>query len=113
MVLAMAMCQGEGQKTLQELESVLGVGRATLRRWRAWWNNALPYMRFWRGAGAIFQPPLDRSRFAADLVDRFGAHDRLDALVRLLRFLAPLHPAGWGPSSRPQSMTGGLEWAAG
>ena len=104
MVLAMAMCQGAARTSLRELEDVLAVSRTTLRRWQAWWNNALPYSPFWREAGANFLPSLDRSRLAVELVERFGAHDCLDALVRLLRFLAPLHDPGWDPSRRPQNM---------
>ena len=89
MLLGTALrCTVSGQ-ALRELCQVLGVPRATLDRWRAWWQCAFPVTRCWQAARGAFMPPVS-APLPANLLARFTAADPLAQLVQTLHFLAPL-----------------------
>ena len=89
MLLATAMrCEVSG-RALQRLCEVFGVPRATLDRWRLWWNRDLLATPFWKVAAGRFMPPLAEA-LPASLLARFTATDPAAQLLDAVRFLAPL-----------------------
>jgi hypothetical protein len=72
---------------LRGLVAELGVPRATLDRWRAWWCERFPRTPFWQAHRGDFLPPL--VVLPADLLGRFTATDPGCQLRQALRFLAP------------------------
>ena len=88
-VLVTAMRCGTTPARLRYLQEHLGVSRRTIYRWRVWWSKGVPETPFWRTAGALLVPPVDRTRLPAALLERFtgNAHERV---LALLRFIAPL-----------------------
>jgi hypothetical protein len=73
---------------LRELSVQLGVPRATLERWRAWWREGFVRTPFWQAHRGDFLPPL--VVLPADLLARFTATAPGCQLRQALRFLAPL-----------------------
>lgn len=88
MLLATAMRCAVSGRALRELCELLGVPRATLDRWRTWWNLDLLTTPFWKVAGQ-FMPPISE-RLPASLLARFAAIDPTVQLLHALRFVAPL-----------------------
>jgi hypothetical protein len=73
---------------LRALVAELGVPRATLDRWRAWWREVFPQTAFWQERRGGFLPPL--VVLPADLLARLRADDPGQRLLLALRWLAPL-----------------------
>lgn len=88
-VLTTASSRSFNAACVQELVDQLGVDRATLRRWQAWWREAMPRTPFWKTGRSRFMPPVDETQLPGSLVDAFGA-TTVDGLVALLCFLSPL-----------------------
>ena len=89
MLLATAMrCQVSG-RALRQVCEVFGVARATVDRWRVWWNRDLLATPFWKVAAGGFIPPISQV-MPAGLLARFSATEALSQLLQALRFLAPL-----------------------
>jgi hypothetical protein len=89
MLLATALrCEVSG-RALRQVCEVFGVPRATLDRWRAWWNADLLATSFWKVAAGRFVAPM-REVMPAGLLARFAAADPIARLLQALRFLAPL-----------------------
>ena len=88
-LLATAMRCAVSGHALRELCERLGVPRATLDRWRAWWNRELLATPFWKVAAGRFMPPLAEA-LPASLLARFTATDPAAQLLDAVRFLAPL-----------------------
>jgi hypothetical protein len=99
MLLGTAMRCAVSGRALRELCEVLGVPRATLDRWRAWWNGDLLATPFWKVAAGTFVPPLGRD-LPASLLARFTPADPMAQLVQALRFVAPLSTVTEGRSDR-------------
>jgi len=76
-------------RALRELCDLLGVPRATLDRWRTWWNNEFPAGDFWLAMRGDFVPPVS-APLPAELLARFTATDPMRQLAQALRFVAPL-----------------------
>lgn len=57
-LLGTAMRCAVSGRALRELCVLLGVPRATLDRWRAWWNSDLLATPFWKLATGRFMPPI-------------------------------------------------------
>lgn len=76
-------------RALRELCELLGVPRATLDRWRAWWNYTFPATDFWLALRGDFVPPVS-APLPAELLARFTATDPVIQLAQALRFVAPL-----------------------
>ncbi len=74
---------------LRELCSTLGVPRATLDRWRAWWRDWFPATRFWQGLRGRFAPPIS-AVLPGGLLARIEAPDLATRVSRTLRLIAPL-----------------------
>jgi hypothetical protein len=89
MLLGTAMRCAVSGRALRELCQVLGVPRATLDRWRAWWNCAFPATLFWQDMRGEFMPPVS-APLPAELLARFTATDPAVQLAQALRFVAPL-----------------------
>ena len=89
MLLATAMRCVVSGRALRALCEVLGVPRATLDRWRAWWNHDLLSTAFWQAAVGGFMPPISEV-LPAGLVARFKDTDPMAQLTQALRFVAPL-----------------------
>ena len=89
MLLATALrCEVSGG-ALRQLCEVFGVPRATLDRWRAWWNGALWATPFWKLAAGQFMPPI-HAMLPAGVLARFTAAEPMTRLLDALRWLAPL-----------------------
>ena len=89
-VLATAMRHGVTPVRVARLRELLGVNARTLKRWRAWWLEAVVETQFWRAAKARLAPPVNEASLPATLVERFGGDDPLRDLVSVLLFLSPL-----------------------
>lgn len=72
-----------------QLQTLLGVSRRTLQRWRRWWRTLFVESRFWQAVRGQFQTPISAADLPRDLLDRFSGHAR-DRVIALLRFLSPL-----------------------
>ena len=88
-VLVSIMRHGASPKRVQRMNEAVGVDRRTVERWRRWWRDKFTATPFWQIARAAFMPPVEHDRLPASLLDRFG-DDSADAVVALLRFLAPI-----------------------
>jgi hypothetical protein len=88
-VLTTASSRSFNAACVQKLVEQLGVDRATLRRWQAWWRETVPDTSFWKTGRSRFMPPVDETQLPGSLVDAFGA-DTQDRLVALLCFVSPL-----------------------
>ena len=95
MLLATAMRCAVSGRALRELCAVLGVARATLDRWRVWWNRDLLATPFWKVAAGTFMPPLAEA-LPASLLARFATTDPAVQLLQALRFVAPLSTVSEG-----------------
>ena len=71
------------------------MARATLDRWRVWWNRDLLATPFWKVAAGTFMPPLAEA-LPASLLARFGTTDPAVQLLQALRFVAPLSTVSEG-----------------
>lgn len=89
MLLGTALRCAVSGSALRELCVLLGVPRATLDRWRAWWNSDLLATPFWKVATGRFMPPI-AGALPASLLARFTATDPAAQLLDALRFVAPL-----------------------
>jgi hypothetical protein len=89
MLLATAMRCAVSGRALRDLCELLGVPRATLDRWRAWWGRDLLATPFWKVAAGRFMPPITEA-LPASLLARFTATDPAAQLLVALRFVAPL-----------------------
>ncbi len=104
MLLATALrCEVSGS-ALRRLCEVFGVPRATLDRWRAWWNGALLATPFWKLAAGQFMPPI-RGVMPAGLLARFTAADPIARLLQALRLLSPLSTLTEGRSGAMSART--------
>lgn len=90
-LLVSAARHGARPVVAHALQSAYGVSRSTLGRWQRWWRESVPKTAFWSMAKARLMPPVDRARVAAELVQRFDATVAIENLIRVLRFIAPLH----------------------
>jgi hypothetical protein len=98
-VLLSAMSHGVNARRAEVLREQLGIDRATLQRWRAWWLKDFVQSAFWRGAKSLFAKPVMEDCLPRSLVDVFKAKSR-EGLLKLLLFLRPICGGVWG-------MTGG------
>ena len=88
-VLVSIMRHGASASRVRRMNEAVGVDRRTVERWRRWWRDNFTATPFWQIARAAFMPPVEHDRLPASLLDRFG-DDSADAVVALLRFLAPI-----------------------
>jgi hypothetical protein len=88
-VLVSIVRHGASPSRVQRMHEAVGVDRRTVERWRRWWRDNFTATPFWQIARAAFMPPVEHDRLPASLLDRFG-DDSADAIVALLRFLAPI-----------------------
>jgi hypothetical protein len=88
-VLACAIAQ---LTTVGEAHRTSGVPRRTVRRWRSWWRDDYAQGRHFEEARSRLIPPVDAQALPLGLWERFAerAHDTVDALVKLLAFVAPI-----------------------
>lgn len=104
MLLATALrCEVSG-RALRRLCEVFGVPRATLDRWRAWWNGALLTTPWWKLAAGQFMPAI-RGVMPAAVLARFTAAEPLTRLLDALRWLAPLSTLTEGRAGRMSART--------
>jgi hypothetical protein len=100
-VLATAMQQGLTPARVSGLRDLLGVSRRTLRRWRLWWAEVFGRSPFWSAVGGRFARAVERTQLPLSLLESMGwKHDQREALLRLLRFIAPVTRPPW-LSSQP------------
>ena len=71
---------------------VHGVPARTVRRWLAWWQTVFALSAFWSEARAFFATPVEVDALPSSLLSRFGG-ERPEALVKMLRFTAPITTA--------------------
>lgn len=88
-VVVLACVKALTGERVSELNSLLGVDRRTLRRWRRWWSETFVQSAWWQLAKARFSPALDQRRLPNALLERFGQTQET-ALITLLKFLSPI-----------------------
>ena len=94
-VLMAAMQHGIKPARVEVLRARLGIDGRTLERWRTWWLTTFVESRFWKEARARFMPVPCQKTLPWSLCETFGI-DRLDRLLKLLRFLRPM-TTDWVP----------------
>lgn len=94
-VLVSAMSNGLSSRRVAQLRKSLGIGRATLHRWRRWWLKEFVQTKFWKAARARLIPRVSESELAADLCVRFEA-EKPAGLLTLLKFLRPITTGSHG-----------------
>lgn len=118
-VLMAAMQHGIKPARVEVLRARLGIDGRTLERWRTWWLTTFVESRFWKEARARFMPVPCQKTLPWSLCETFGI-DRLDRLLKLLRFLRPM-TTDWvpvpqddgGTNQPPQRMPGDRTEAGG
>jgi hypothetical protein len=90
-LLVSAARHGARPAQARALERTYGISRSTLARWQRWWRESVPGTTFWRMARTRFASPVDPTRTAAEIVERFNATATPENLLAALRFLAPVH----------------------
>lgn len=90
-VLATTMQQGVTPARLSRLRDLLGVSRRTLRRWRLWWAEIFSRSPFWQVGRGRFARRVDETELPLSILEAMGwKSDQREALLRLLRFIAPV-----------------------
>ena len=90
-VLATTMQQGVTPARLSRLRGLLGVSRRTLRRWRLWWAEVFGRSPFWQAGRGQFARSVDETQLPLFILEAMGwKNDQREALLRLLRFIAPV-----------------------
>jgi hypothetical protein len=83
-----------GPNSAARLVAELGIAWHTLRRWRAWWQQAFTRTSLWLAGRGAFMPPLDEAQLPEALIERFAGVDAAERMSVALRFLAPLTVRG-------------------
>lgn len=89
-MLATAMQHGVTARRLSELHALLGIGRRTLLRWRAWWQTIFAASPAWRAQRGMLGGPVNGVTLPLSLLERFRVDDLSGKVAAALRFLAPL-----------------------
>lgn len=89
-VLLSALAQGLSAQRERRLCQRFGVRVATLRRWRQWWREQFPATPWWRVRRGLLMPPPQAAGLPATLLAHFGEIGSAGALVKALRWLAPI-----------------------
>jgi hypothetical protein len=90
-VLVAAMRQGPTPRRVHELTKLFKVDRATIYRWREFWNEQFPQTTFWKAARARLVPVFNIVDFPRSLLEAFvRAPDDRDGWAALLGFLSPI-----------------------
>jgi hypothetical protein len=94
--LVAAMRQGPSPRSMRELGVLFGADRRTIARWQVLWQEHFPQTRFWKVERARLPHPNEATLLPQALVVAFftSPDDPRDDWERLLRFLAPITPAG-------------------
>lgn len=92
-VLVSAMRHGPTPKRVAQLVKRFEIDRATLLRWRTWWQRILPATAFWKKARGRLMPPVAKEELPHSLLQHFGAETNREKLGLLLQFLSPLTTA--------------------
>jgi hypothetical protein len=84
--LATALRHGVTPGRARVLRRQIGMSRATLERWRRWWQDQLPSTDLWNRVRGELPPTLRVDRLPESLLAVFGGmlQERLVALLRLL-----------------------------
>jgi len=88
-VVVLVSAMRQGATAARQLCELVGVGRRTIARWRAWWRRAFVASPFWREVSAAFMPPVDQERLPASLLERFSGAAAAQ-LIAVLRLLLPI-----------------------
>jgi hypothetical protein len=86
--IATVVRRGPERRTMRVLQQELGVSRATVARWRQWWQS-LGGSDFWQRVADAVPPGLDAMALPGSLLEVF-AGDPCERMLRLLRLLRPL-----------------------
>jgi hypothetical protein len=89
-VLVSALVQGLSVQRERRLCQRFGARVATVRRWRQWWREHFPATPWWRTRRGLLIPPPPVAGLPATLLAHFGETGTAGALVRTLRWLAPI-----------------------
>jgi len=88
-VIATVMRHGVTPVRMERLRALFGVSAKTVKRWRAFWQEAVAASDFWMQEKARFMPPISASTLPMALLARFAGAG-FEPLVELLRFVSPL-----------------------
>jgi hypothetical protein len=88
-VLVSALAHGLKPARVRRLREVLQIDVRTLERWRQWWLGRFVSSPFWKEARARFVPAVCPRTLPWSLCRHFQV-ERLDRLLALLQWLAPL-----------------------
>jgi hypothetical protein len=90
-VLAAAAEGGVKKRRMDLLRELLGcqLDRGTVETWVAWWRETLPSTRLWRQVRARLRWPVDLQRMPLSLLEAFEGKGPEEAVIHLLRLLAP------------------------
>lgn len=86
--IAAVVTRGPERREMRVLELELGVSRATVARWRRWWQS-LAGSGFWQRIAGAMPPGLDVAALPGSLLEVF-AGDPSTRVLQLLRLLSPL-----------------------
>jgi hypothetical protein len=89
--LVAAMRQGPTPRRVRELTEHFRVDRATIYRWREFWNEHFPKTTFWKVARARLVPVHEIVDFPRSLLEAFvDSEDDHEGWRKLLDFLSPI-----------------------
>jgi hypothetical protein len=72
------------------------LARSTVESWVRWWRETLPRTRLWQGLRGLWRAPVDLGRMPLSALEAFEGKGPEEAMVGLLRVLAPVW-AGHAP----------------
>lgn len=101
-LLATAMQHGPTPTRVARLHELVGASVRTLRRWRAWWQEAFCATAFWKAARGLLAAPVLESELPLSLLKRFGAPGRTwrSVVIQTLGFIKPV------TTTRPAAVRG-------
>lgn len=82
-LVAAAMMQGPTPRRAKEIQRVLGVDVATLRRWRKWWLEVFPRSMTWHVLRPRIAVEFDATLLPRSFIDRFAHHAELQVAAAL------------------------------
>jgi len=89
-LLASVLTNGVNLRRKAQLQNLVPVSEATLRRWRNWWQKKLIVTPFWRKLCSRFASPIVPSQLPGELLNRIPFDDPEKLVISLLSLLSPL-----------------------
>ena len=96
-LLASMLTNGVNARRMAQLQDLVPVSEATLRRWRNWWQKEFVITPFWRGFCGRFVPAIPACELPGELLNRSTFEDPDRLVNSILSLLSPLSTTSCAP----------------